>query len=352
MQTNLRNFHGEMIYVGIDCHLKSWKVTLMSSEMELCSFTQPPESRKLSSYLKAHYPGAEFQCVYEAGFSGFNAQRELSAEGIKCIVIHPADVPTTDREKRQKSDVIDSRKLVRGLKNGDLKPLYVPGLQQQQDRSLLRTYDKLVRNTTRVKNRIKFFLMSFGLAIPSEFQDKTWTKDFMSWLKTCRPGGYADTSFQAYLQEYDHLLGQTVLLKKKIKELSGHTVYATDAKLLQSIPGIGLLTAMVLLTEIGDVNRFKGLNELAAYLGLIPNCHDSGETKRVGSNTKRGNVYLKYILIEASWMCLRYDPSMLLAYKSAVRKMDSNKAIIKVARKLLNRIRFVLKNKRPYQINQ
>ena len=72
-------------------------------------------------------------------------------------MIHPADVPTTDREKRQKSDVIDSRKLVRGLKNGDLKPLYVPGLQQQQDRSLLRTYDKLVRNTTRVKNRIKFF---------------------------------------------------------------------------------------------------------------------------------------------------------------------------------------------------
>ena len=143
-----------------------------------------------------------------------------------------------------------------------------------------------------------------------------------------------------------------MLLKKKIKELSGHTVYATDAKLLQSIPGIGLLTAMVLLTEIGDVNRFKGLNELAAYLGLIPNCHDSGETKRVGSNTKRGNVYLKYILIEASWMCLRYDPSMLLAYKSAVRKIDSNKAIIKVARKLLNRIRFVLKNKRPYQINQ
>lgn len=142
-------------------------MTLMSSEMELCSFTQPPESRKLASYLKAHYPGAEFQCVYEAGFSGFTAQRELSAEGINCIVIHPADVPTTDREKRQKSDVIDSRKLVRGLKNGDLKPLYVPGLQQQQDRSLLRTYDKLVRNTTRVKNRIKFFfdVIWFGYSV-------------------------------------------------------------------------------------------------------------------------------------------------------------------------------------------
>jgi len=71
---------------------------------------------------------------------------------------------------------------------------------------------------------------------------------------------------------------------------------------------------------------------------------------RVGRITKRGNVYLKYILIEVSWMSIRYDPSLLLTYKSAVRIMDSNKAIIKVAHKLLNRIRFVLKNKEKYQL--
>jgi transposase len=108
---------------------------------------------------------------------------------------------------------------------------------------------------------------------------------------------------------------------------------------------------MILLTEIGDISRFSGLNELSAYFGLIPNSHDSGETKRVGRNTKRGNVYLKYILVEVSWMSIRCDPSLLLAYKSAVRKMDSNKAIIKVAPKMLNRVRFVLKNKKPYQVN-
>jgi transposase len=135
METNLRNFRGESIYVGIDSHLKSWKVTVMSDEMELRSFTQEPDSKKLSLFLQRNYPDANFKCVYEAGFAGFNAQRELTSEGINCIVIHPADVPTTDKGKRQKSDRIDSRKFARGLKNGDFKSIYIPELLQQQDRS-------------------------------------------------------------------------------------------------------------------------------------------------------------------------------------------------------------------------
>ena len=99
MQTNLTNFSGESIYVGIDSHLKSWNVTIMSEEMELRNFTQEPDSKKLSSFLQRNYPGADYKCVYEAGFAGFNAQRALNAEGISCIVIHPADVPTSDKEK-------------------------------------------------------------------------------------------------------------------------------------------------------------------------------------------------------------------------------------------------------------
>src|ERR1700694_961893 len=126
MQTNLKDFTGESIYVGIDSHLKSWKITLMCDELELRNFTQEPDSKKLATFLRRNYPGANFQCVYEASFGGFNAQRALSSEGIPCMVIHPADVPTTDKEKRQKSDRIDSRKLARGLKNGDFKPIYVP----------------------------------------------------------------------------------------------------------------------------------------------------------------------------------------------------------------------------------
>jgi transposase len=350
MQTNLRDFRGERIYVGIDSHLKSWNVTIMSEEMELRNFTQEPNSKKLSLFLQKHYPGADYRCVYEAGFAGFNAQRDLSAEGINCMIIHPADVPTSDKEKRQKSDRIDSRKLARGLKNKDFEPIYVPDIEQQQDRSLLRINDKITRDITRVKNRIKSFLNFFGIAIPGEFQGKSWRKGFMTWLSTISPGGEAAISLLVLLEELRMLKEQEFILDKRVKALSATDKYKQRVSLLMSIPGIGLQTAMILLTEIGDINRFPTIKELSAYFGLIPDQHDSGDTKRVGGNTKRGNVYLKYILIEVSWMCIRYDSSLLLAYKSAVRTMDKNKAIVKVARKLLNRVRFVLKNKTAYQV--
>lgn len=350
MQTNLRDFSGESIFVGIDSHLQSWNVTIMSAEMELRNFTQEPDSKKLSTFLKKNYPGADFKCVYEAGFAGFGAQRSLLADGISCMVIHPADVPSSDKEKRQKTDQVDSRKLVRGLKNGDFESVFIPGLEQQQDRSLLRINDKVTRDITRVKNRIKTFLMFFSIAIPKEFQGKNWTKGFMIWLQEIKPGGVADISFGVIIKEYLLLREQEILLDKQIKELSEQDRYKEKLKLLTSIPGIGRQTAMILLTEIGDINRFPSLKSLVAYFGLIPECHNSGDTERVGRNTKRGNLYLKYILIEVSWMCIRYDSSLLLTYKSAIRMMDSNKAIIKVARKLLNRIRFVLKNNKIYQV--
>lgn len=350
MQTNLKDFMGESIYVGIDSHLKSWNVTIMTAEMELRNFTQEPDGKQLASFLKKHYPGADYKCVYEAGFAGFKPQRVLTGEGINCQVIHPADVPTSDREKRQKTDRVDSRKLARGLKNNDLKPIYVPAQRQQEDRSLLRINDKITRDITRVKNRIKSFLMFFGIAIPREFSEKKWTKGFVSWLEKVSPGGCADISFQILVTEYKLLTEQEKQLDKQIKLLSERVEYKRGVELLRSIPGIGLQTAMILLTEIGEVNRFPNLKAICAYFGLIPDCHDSGDTKITGGNTKRGNVYLKYIIIEVSWMCIRYDSSLLLTYKSAIRTMDGNKAIIKVARKLLNRVRFVLKNDRIYKL--
>jgi transposase len=192
--------------------------------------------------------------------------------------------------------------------------------------------------------------MFFGIAIPKEYQGKNWTKGFVNWLDKVSPGGAGDISFGILLKEYMLLKGQRIELTKQIDELADQDRYRENIVLLKSIPGIGNLTAMILLTEIGDINRFPTLKELSSYFGLIPNCHDSGKTIRVGRNTKRGNVYLKYILIEVSWMSIRYDSSLLLTYKSAVRMMDSNKAIIKVAHKLLNRIRFVLRNKEKYQM--
>ncbi len=108
------------------------------------------------------------------------------------------------------------------------------------------------------------------------------------------------------------------------------------------------MTAMILLTELGDLTRFKNLDHLASYVGLIPDTKASGETEHIGRLTFRRNAQLRAVLIEAAWTASRLDPVLLLAFNEYCRRMKKTKAIVKIARKLLNRIRCVLKNQMDY----
>jgi len=105
---------------------------------------------------------------------------------------------------------------------------------------------------------------------------------------------------------------------------------------------------MTLLTELGDIGRFRGVDELCSYCGIVPNCHNSGEAEHIGRLSRRGNATLKRILIECAWVAVRKDPALLLYYKQQITHMKGQKAIIKVTRKLLSRIRYVLLNQQPY----
>ena len=117
-----------------------------------------------------------------------------------------------------------------------------------------------------------------------------------------------------------------------------------------TIPGIGRLTAMILLTEIGDINRFKRLDDLCSYIGLIPNVYSSGESESVGDITKRGNRHVRTFIIESSWIAVRNDPALGCKYHELCNRMPGNKAIIRIAKKLMNRIRYVLLNKEEYEL--
>lgn len=107
----------ENIYVGIDMHKQSWNISIMSDCLELKSFSQLPDPEVLVSYLHKHFPGARYQSAYEPGFSEFWAHRKLVALSIENIVVNPGDVPTTDKEKKQKRDGPDCRKIARSLRN-------------------------------------------------------------------------------------------------------------------------------------------------------------------------------------------------------------------------------------------
>jgi len=106
---------------------------------------------------------------------------------------------------------------------------------------------------------------------------------------------------------------------------------------------------MVLLTEIVDISRFKSLDQLASYVGLIPGEDSSGDREVHTGLSYRRNAYLRVLLIESSWVAVRKDPALLMAYNRLIKQMPKNRAIVKIARKLLNRIRYVLKNQQPYE---
>lgn len=345
------DFTGQNIYVGIDTHFKSWMVSIYSDEFELKTFGQEPDVDRLENYLHKHYPNANLRLAYEAGFCGFWIQRSFTKKGIQCNVAHAADVPGSNKELIRKTDKVDSRKIAKGLRNNDLNCIFIPDEQLESDRQLLRSRTKMVKDTTSVKNRIKAFLKFKGITIPGNYKSGSWSKKFIFWLQNIEHNSISSkVALSSYIDELTFLLGQQQQLNKAIETLSKSDHYCADMDLLRTVPSIGLLSGMTILTELGNINRFQKQDHLYSYCGLTPDCHSTGDTERIGKVSRRGNIFLKTVLIECAWVAVRKDPALLLYYKQQLPKMEQNKAIIKVARKLVNRIRYVLKNKQSYQI--
>ena len=351
VENNHLDFTGQKFFVGIDNHNKSWTVTIRNSQMHLKTFSMNPSPDELSSYMHRHYPGGSYYSVYEAGYNGFWIHRQLEALGLKNIVVHPADVPTTHKEKTTKTDKVDSGKLSRELEKSNLKGIYIPDEFHQQLRSLCRLRYHQVQNCTRVKNRIKGHLRTYGITIPPHRDLTHWSGNFIKWLESVRfsyepANDYLRLCIEELQQHRERLSETTRLLRKYCK------TDPIDQKIryLCSVSGIGFVVAVTFYSEIIDINRFPTLDHLASYVGLVPYLNSSGERDSDGEITNRRNRYLRSLITEAAWVAVREDPALLLSFSKLTLRMKKQDAIIRIARKLLNRIRYVWKNQKPYVI--
>lgn len=342
------DFSGQNIFVGMDVHKNSWKICIHSNEMALRTFSQQPSVKTLTNHLKENYPSANYKVVYEAGFCGFGYQREFAAMGIDCIIVHPADVPTSDKDKRRKSDTVDCRKLGKSLSKGEITGIFVPGVEQQDDRGVIRVYQQMVKDQTRFKNRIKGWLAFQGIDIPDDDVHKHWSNNFITWLKALSLTPSARISLDMLIQGYLQVRAMVLSATRQVRILSRESRYLKAIKLVRSVPGIGEIAALLIITEIGDITRFPTLDQLCDYVGFVPTVHGSGDKETVLGLTHRGHHQLREKFIEASWVAVRLDPALTMAYNDYCKRMKKNKAIIKIARKLLNRVRYVLINQKEY----
>jgi transposase len=257
-QNNSLDFSGQSIYAGIDVHNKSWKVCLYCDNVSLNPMTMPPEPIKLINHLRKNYPDANYQCAYEAGYSGFWIQSEFKKHGINCIVVNPADVPTTNKEKNFKTDRIDCRKIAKSLSNGELRGIFVPHREELEDRNLLRQRSWTVKKLTRVKNEIKAMLSFYGINHQSESCKRNWSKRHIKYLETISLSNECgNIAYKLLLEELNFLKNMINKITKSINELSNQPKYKEDFKNLITVPGVGKLSAMILLTELIEI---KDLN--------------------------------------------------------------------------------------------
>ena len=351
MQTQVTkrlDFSGKKVFVGLDVHKKSWSVTIIVEGIEHKTFNQPPDPQVLSDYLNRMFPNGEYSSAYEAGYCGYSIHRVLNELGINNQVINASDIPTSQKDTLGKTDRVDSRKIARALEKEMVHGIHVFDRDLEELRSLNRTRMNLGKDFRRSKNRIKSFLYYFGIILPPQFDNNHWSRDFEVWLEgiDMDTNGGKDALDQL-LTTYRYFRQQMLDIGSQLRKcIRKHDRELYD--LLQTIPGVGPLTAITLITELGDIKRFHHINHLASFVGLIPRIKQSGESERVGDLTFRCNHYLRTMIVEASWTAIRMDPVMMQYYQQKRVNSISQKAIIKVARKLLNRIRYVMKNRQPY----
>jgi len=340
---------GKPVCVGIDVHKRDWVVTVLCQGEELFHGIVPPDAKGFIRKLKG-FGASEIHTVYEAGPTGYWLHRTLTEADIDSIVTPPSLVPRIGG--RVKTDRRDSRKLASMLAGGFLKRVYVLSPEEQAHRRLLRTRDQIEHHRRQTQNQIKSLMLFHGKHAPATLKER-WSDLYVRWIESVKwEHEELKISIDALLNLFNYLTGQYKSLTQQVEQLAYTEKYRDRAFLLVRIPGIGLFTAMAILIELQDIERFRRADQLASYLGLTPSQHSSGEHVRLGHITRCGNHHVRTRLVESSWTLIRYDAGAKATYERIKHQTGSGrKAITAIARRLALRIRRVLPDREPYHLS-
>jgi transposase len=225
------------------------------------------------------------------------------------------------------------------LRGGFVAECYVPSNETIEFRELVRYRANLVRERTRMKNRVHAYLLmnNFSTGGASRF-----SKDFVEELRKIE-----NPRVQGYLRLIDSLNREIREASITIREKAGSN---DDAKLLMTIPGIRFFSALLIVSEIGEIERFEDSSSLVGYSGLAPSTHSSGGKTYHGPIMKSGSSHLRWIMGLCTRAHMRAEPdgTVALFYSRLARKKGNQKAIVAASAKLLKVVFWVLKEKRAY----
>ncbi len=339
----MKDYTGKTIFVGMDVHKKTYSVTAICEGIIVKRDTLKAEPQGLISYLKKRFGSGNIKTAYEAGFCGFHLHRTLEAAGIENIVVHAAAIETSN--SRVKTDKRDSLKIAAHLSEGKLRSVYIPTVEQEDNRTVTRLRDSFCKERSRIANQIKSLLFLHGL-IPADNTKKVslkWIRG-LSQLEMTPGVRFSIEAFTTMWLVFDAKVKE---IDKEIKK------QAIQDKVIdgvyQAASGVGCTSARVLANELGNLQQFKNERQLFSYIGLTPSEHSSGEHTRQGHITKQGKPIVRKILVQASWVAIRHDKELQAIYERIAAKSGAKRAIVAVARRLIGRIRSCFRTGELYE---
>jgi len=291
-----------MTWVGLDVHARSTHAAAIDRESgELVRSRFGPGSESVVTWL-AQLPQPIHAC-YEAGPTGYALYRAATRAGLRIDVVAPSKTPRAPGD-RVKTDRKDAELLVRLLLAGSLVPVAVPPPAFEAVRDLARAREQVRADLARLRHRVSKLLLRHGRVY--ERDGGTWTRAHQRWLAAQRFEHPAtELAYLDALAAIDGLLARRQALDERLSRLAHDPALWPTVARLRCFRGIETLTALVLHLEVGDWTRFRRPAQLAAWLGLVPALHQSGESETRGGITKTGSGYARRLLVEAAWHYLR-----------------------------------------------
>jgi transposase len=331
-----------MYYTGIDLHKKTSFITTVddSGKVVFRRNLANQEEHILDYFINLDGPT---KIVIESMCSWYWLYDLLKAHHFNVVISNPLKTKAIASAKI-KNDKVDSHMLAQLLRADLIATVHVCSLKTRKLKELLRHRQRLVRDATRMKNRIHMLLMKNNISIP--VSDLFGTKG-MKYLKGIDLPIYHRQQLSCYLTLYNCLTEQIEPLTKRFYHLADKDPMA---KLLMTIPGIGPLTAMFIIAEIEDISRFPSYRNLSSFAGLVPCLDASADKSRCGRITKQGSPYLRTALVEAAQVIPRMKKTRLnIFFRKRIVRAGYQKAIVATAHKILQHAYYVLKNQTPYR---
>lgn len=290
------------LFIGLDVHKETIAVAYVAEEREAevvflgTIGTRQCDIDKVIRKLQAK--GKTLHLVYEAGPCGYWLYRYLTKKNLKCWVVAPSQIPKKAGD-RVKTDRRDAVQLARLLRSGDLTPVYVPTVEDEAIRDLVRAREDALKDGKAAKVRLKAFLLRQDIRYEGR---ATWGPAHLRWLaEVVCPTPAQQIVFQEYVRAVSEHQERLQRLESELQALVQTWRWLPVVEAIQALRGVQFTAAVILIAELGDLSRFENPRQLMSYLGLIPSEHTTGEHRRQGGITKTGNSHARRALIEGAW---------------------------------------------------